>query len=339
MPRALHQSQSAATRPKDDARSQVSRREWLRIAASGALCSVASWGRTTTADEVDLSGHIDAHSHIWTRDVERYPLASSQTLADLNPPSFTAEELLETCRPVGVTRVVLIQHKPYHGVDNSYIRDTIAKYPGVFSAVACIELDDAARPAADIRRELDELRQAGVRGIRIRPGEGGAARWEDSPGMQTLWTHAATTRMAVCPLINPENLPEVETMCRRFRDTPVVVDHFARIGVDGELREADITRLVQLARHPLTYVKLSAFYALGRKRPPHTELIPMIVRLLDAFGSARLMWASDAPYQLQSDNTYSDSLALIRERMDGLSADDRDWLLRKTAARVYFGDA
>ncbi|MEZ6146382.1 MAG: hypothetical protein R3B91_13415 [Planctomycetaceae bacterium] len=60
-------------------------------------------------------GYIDAHSHIWTRDIEAYPLANGNTLDDLKPPSFTTEELLELVRPHGVTRIVLIQHRPYHG--------------------------------------------------------------------------------------------------------------------------------------------------------------------------------------------------------------------------------
>ena len=51
------------------------------------------------------------------------------------------------------------------------------------------------------------------------------------------------------------------------------------------------------------------------------------------------MWASDLPYQLNGDNTYGDSLALIRERIDFLSPSDKEWLLRKTAARVYFGES
>ena len=41
-----------------------------------------------------LEPYIDAHSHIWTPDVAHYPLAAGFTVADMKPPSFTAEELL-----------------------------------------------------------------------------------------------------------------------------------------------------------------------------------------------------------------------------------------------------
>lgn len=278
-------------------------------------------------------GDIDAHSHIWTRDVEHYPLAKGQTLDDLAPSSFTTEELLTLARSLGVGRVVLIQHKPYHGLDNSYITDSIARFPGVFSAVACIDAE-GAHPDADMVR----LKGQGVRGFRILPSEGGASRWRDSHGMRTMWDTAAKEHLAMCPLINPGDLSLVEEMCRAFPKTTVVIDHFARIGADGIIRESDLKELADLAQYPTVHVKISAYYALGRKQPPYTDLIPMIERMIAAYGVERLMWASDAPYQVVPPHNYADSLALIRERMPGLTAEQREWLLKKTAEKVFFAE-
>jgi predicted TIM-barrel fold metal-dependent hydrolase len=63
----------------------------------------------------------------------------------------------------------------------------------------------------------------------------------------------------------------------------------------------------------------------------------MIGRVLDAFGPERCMWASDSPYQVQPPHTYAASIALIRDQLSGLSAGDKEWVLRKTAERVFFG--
>jgi predicted TIM-barrel fold metal-dependent hydrolase len=106
--------------------------------------------------------------------------------------------------------------------------------------------------------------------------------------------------------------------------------------VDGMIRDKDVDNLCRLARHPKTFVKVSAFYALGKKQAPYTDLIPMIRRLVDAFGPERSMWASDCPYQVQNGHNYADSVALIRDRLDFLSSSDREWILRKTAEKVYF---
>jgi predicted TIM-barrel fold metal-dependent hydrolase len=65
-------------------------------------------------------------------------------------------------------------------------------------------------------------------------------------------------------------------------------------------------------------------------------LVPLVGKLIDAFGPQRLMWATDCPYQVQQGHTYIDSLALVRDHIESLSADDKDWLLRKTAESLFF---
>jgi L-fuconolactonase len=141
----------------------------------------------------------------------------------------------------------------------------------------------------------------------------------------------------MCCLIDVKELPRVNDMCGRHPETPVVIDHFARVGVDGTIRDADVAALCDLAKHKRVSVKLSAYYALGKKQPPYDDLNPLIRRVLDAFGPDRCMWASDAPYQVQPPHTYAASIVLIRDRVPGLSAGDKEWLLRKTAERVFFG--
>ena len=56
----------------------------------------------------DKPGYIDAHVHVWTPDVERWPLAEGFSPERMNPPSFTPEELLALARPAGVSRIVLM---------------------------------------------------------------------------------------------------------------------------------------------------------------------------------------------------------------------------------------
>jgi predicted TIM-barrel fold metal-dependent hydrolase len=303
------------------------RRDFLAIAAAQALAASLS-----AADEsAGRDGVIDAHSHIWTQDVARYPLAKGQPASVLAPPSFTAEELLALVNPLGVSRVVLIQHKPYHGLDNSYLADAIAAHPGVFGGVACIE---AAAPRPDV--EMLRLKSLGFRGFRITPGEGGTDRWSQSDGMRQMWRCAAEHDLAICPLIGADSLDQVDEMCERFPKTKVVVDHFARIGGDGEFREDEISRLADVARHAETHVKISAFYFLGRKQPPYDDLLPMIRRLRDAFGASRLMWGSDSPYQLGGGNTYAASLDFVRQGIPFFSEKERQDLLRGTAERIFF---
>ncbi len=283
-----------------------------------------------TSGQAAANNYIDAHVHVWTDDFERYPLAAGFSKDQMRPPTFTPDELLALSKPLGVRRIVLIQMNVY-GFDNSYMLDCMRQHPGVFSGIAQVD-EHGAGPACEMKR----LKGLGVRGIRIIPPRRGMHDWLDGPGMHAMWTAAAEERLAMCPLIDADDLPAVDRMCGAFPDTAVVIDHCARIGGDGQFRESDIQRLCNLARHRQVYVKLSAFYFLGAKQPPYTDVLPMIRRLVDSFGPQRLMWASDSPFQVEPPHTYEASLELIRDRLDSVSVSDRQWILQRTAASLFF---
>jgi predicted TIM-barrel fold metal-dependent hydrolase len=312
----------------------LSRREFFKRGAA-AVGGAALAGRALSAAAEQpaggpAGGAIDAHSHIWTPDVKQYPLAKGFDRGDMLPPSFTPQQLLAHARPCGVGRVVLIQMS-FYGFDNSFMLDSMRDFPGVFSGVAVVD-EDAARLAGTMR----DLKKQGVRGFRIHPAQQPVDRWLNGPGMARMWTVGADERLAMCALVNAEALGPLDAMCRKFPRTPLVIDHFARIGVDGTIRDADVDNLCRLARHGETCVKVSAFYALGKKESPYTDLGPMIRRLLGAFGPERLMWATDCPYQVQNGHTYLDSIELVRTRLDFLTEADREWLLGRCAQRVFF---
>lgn len=311
-----------------------SRRQMLTttstILAASALHSLNASAKSSPLDDDAEHPWIDAHSHIWSTDLTKYPLRDHQTVDVLAPRSFTDEELMALAMPQGVGRVVLIQHYPHHGYDNSYLIDTWKKHPNRFRIVGQI---DQTQPHVD--RKMREMLTTGVTGFRIGPSAD-QPDWLASDGMKLMWKTAAETRQSMCCLINPSNIKETAACCGRYPDTPVVIDHFARVGVDGTIPDEDVQNLCDLAKHKLVRVKISAYYALGKKEPPYHDLVPMIKRLFEAFGPDRLMWASDCPYQLAEPNTYAASIALVRDGLDFVSADDRRKLLRTTAESTFF---
>ncbi len=306
-----------------------SRRELLQAGALAlGAASLASFD--AAAADAPLEGAIDAHSHIWTPDVKRHPLAAGFKVTDMQPASFTPEELQAEARPCGVARVVLIQMS-YYRFDNSYMLAAMRDHRGVFGGVAVID-----EHASGLGETMRDLKRQGVRGFRIHPAAQAVDRWLSSEGMAAMWRLGADERLAMCALVNPEALVPLEAMCRKFPETPLVIDHFARIGIDGTVHAADLDNLCRLARHAHVHVKISAFYALGKKAAPYTDLGPMIRRLRDAFGAERLMWATDCPYQVQMGHAYCDSIELVRSRLDFLTPADRRAMLITTAERVFF---
>lgn len=275
-------------------------------------------------------GWIDAHVHVWTDDILGYPLGPGWTKEQMAPPTFPPEALVRHCHPSEVDRIVLIQMS-YYGFDNGYMTDVMHEYPGVFGGVAVVKVDGSV-----LADQMRALKLRGVRGFRVGVGKAPVAAWTEAPGFRTMFEVCAGEGMAVCPLIEPNALPSLRKMCDAWPNTTVVIDHLCRIGTDGTIRDEDVAALAQMAEFPNVNVKVSAFYALGQKRPPHDDLIPLIREMLTAYGARRLMWASDCPFQVGSES-YEDSLALVRDRL-ALEPHDRDQLLRGTAERIFFRD-
>ena len=303
---------------------KTTRRQFLSLSA-GALVST----RMSKTSAATAPNWIDAHVHVWNADTIKYPLAQGWNKDGLRA-SFTPETLLAECRPEGVSRIVLIQMSFYQ-FDNSYMLDTMRQHPGLFAGVAVIDEN-----APNLAHRMKTFYEQGVRGFRIYANAKNAAAWERSEGMQTLWREAADTRQSICCLADPDALPALSRLCRQYPETPVVIDHFARIGMQGGVDQKQLDALLKFADFKETTVKTSAFYALGKKRAPYLDLGPMIRQLRDAFGAKRLMWASDCPFQVEEGHTYRDSIALIRDRLNFLNEEEKEWILRRTAERVFF---
>jgi len=272
---------------------------------------------------------VDTHVHIWTDDFKKYPLAQGFSPQEMAPRVFSSDDILHHAKPNGVNRVVLVQMS-YYGSDNSYMLEAIRWRPDIFRGVAVVDWN-----SSDPEAKMLSLAQQGVRGFRIFPQDVPAETCLEGEGLDRMFRYAAEENLVLCLLLNPEALPAVRRRCEDFPDTPVVIDHFARVGMASPVAEDDMQALCALACYPRVKVKVSAFYALGEKKPPHLDLAPLIKRVHEAFGPKRLMWGSDCPFQVQSE-TYSDSISLLRDRLDFFSAEDKEWILRRTAEETFF---
>jgi predicted TIM-barrel fold metal-dependent hydrolase len=287
-------------------------------------------------------GFIDAHVHVWTDDTAHYPLGPGWKKTDMRLPRFTPEDLFKHTKAAGVDRVNLIQMSYYYpkdlssknvdGFDNRYMLDMMALYPDVFAGTAVID------PHADHPEQLmTELGKKKVRAFRIHPrlSKLPPARWLEPAGYAKMFAAGARNNQAMSCLIASDALPELDRLCKQFPETPVIIDHLCRVGADGTIRDTDVEALCGMAGHQRVMVKVGAFYALGRKKPPYADLAPLIQRVVKAFGARRCMWESDCPFQVVN-HAYKDSIALVQERLEFLTAEDKDWLLRRTAEEFFF---
>jgi predicted TIM-barrel fold metal-dependent hydrolase len=273
--------------------------------------------------------YIDAHVHVWKPADALFPYDPHYSGPAAAPITFTPENLLAITETVAVKRIVLVQMS-FYGTDNSYMLDAMKRHRSVFSGIAVVDED-----AASLAVEMARLASLGVRGFRITQGNRPAG-WLETANMREMWHLAAEMKLAICPLVGPDAIPALDRMCAEFTGTTLVIDHMARIGMDGKLRNQDVSSLCKLSRHLRVHVKVSAFYALGKKQSPYSDLAPLVHALYDAYGPRRLMWGSDSPFQVQPPYTYAESLEFVRNRLPFLSLEDKEWILRKSAEMVFF---
>jgi predicted TIM-barrel fold metal-dependent hydrolase len=277
----------------------------------------------------DLLGYIDAHVHVWSDELDRYPISAPFQPADMNPVAARPEALIEQAQRSAVHRIVAVQMS-YYGCDNTYLIDVMNRFPGRFAGIGIVDWS-----GSDPDGDMCALAKEGVKGFRVdAEGERGADCLR-SEGLRKMFRCGQREGLAICFLMLPDALAAIAGLCARFPETPVVIDHLAQVGANGRILDPQISHLCALARFPQVKVKVSAFYALGNKRPPHQELAPFVRRVYEAFGPQRLMWGSDWPFQV-TEETYDDSIALIRDRLEFLSRSDKEWLLRKTAQVTFF---
>ncbi len=193
---------------EEESSPRVSRRAFT----TGGLAAGVAFALQANARAADATkaGWIDAHTHVWTDNLKRYPLADGYSASSMQPARFTPEDLFPHTKPAGVERVVLIQMS-YYGFDNSYMTDMIARYPGIFSGVAIVD-----HTKSDVADRMRELAGQGVRGFRLYPPSDQKTDWTTDESMHRLWKSAREQDLAVCLLINPADLPMAGKMGKLF---------------------------------------------------------------------------------------------------------------------------
>jgi predicted TIM-barrel fold metal-dependent hydrolase len=89
-----------------------------------------------------------------------------------------------------------------------------------------------------------------------------------------------------------------------------------------------------LARFPRVYVKISHTWSISKTGFPWADTYEQVKKVYHAFGGSRIMWGTDWPVCLKQ-ASYAETLAVVRDEMDFFTPEDREWVLGKTALRLW----
>ena len=266
---------------------------------------------------------VDPHVHVWTHD-PAYPWPPETT----EPPADDAlpEALLAQMAANGVDNTVLV-HVIYYRWDNRYAAHVLRTYPGKFMAVCRVNPEDPAAPD----RLSFWTEEHGFHGVRLSPAPDATGDWFTGPLMEPLFQRAAALGVPMLILTRASRLPDVAALMERHADLDLVVDHMADVMLDDPV---GIQNLLDLARYGRVYVKISHTWSISKQGYPWRDAQALVQRVHQAFGAQRLMWGTDWP-MCRRWTTYARTLSVVRDEMGFLTPDEREWVLGKTALRLW----
>lgn len=255
----------------------------------------------------------DTHAHVFSHH-KRYPFSHDRTYT---PPEASLDEYLELHRILGIERGVLVQPSVY-GTDNSLhlnalrqLREQGHEYRGV-----CV-----VKPEITMA-QLEDLHEAGFRGVRMNLLFRGGLQWKD---VQGLAERIVALGWHLQFLIDVSNCDDIMD---RVADlpVPVVFDHMGHMPAALGVNEPGFRKLLELLESERAWVKLSGSYRLtGQKRHPYPDVTVIAQALVEA-NSYRCLWGSDWPHphfpgMMPDDTDLLDDLSVwvrapeIRERI------------------------
>jgi predicted TIM-barrel fold metal-dependent hydrolase len=280
-----------------------------------------------------MSQIIDAHLHVWDmtaggKDPGPMPRGS------YSPQAIASVELfMDYMDEAGVEKAVFVQPWFYHW-DNGYMVKCMRRYPDRFRGVCVIDPRGPEAPKA-----LKRWRAMGVTGIRLRPlrrGERGRpGPWFGTENTFPLWEAIAETGTIVCPMSAGTQLAKLPALLARFPGVRVVIDHLNNPLPKAGLKQAAFQAVLDAARLPTVFVKLSGFHHWCQERYPYRDGMPFVEAAVKAFGAERCMWGSDFPHVLAGCG-YVRNRNLLPREATFLSRPQVDAIMGGTAERLWF---
>lgn len=275
---------------------------------------------------------IDSHVHVWSGNVTRYPYNPALMILEKSNLQGSIELLTKTMDERGVEKAVIVQPHQYL-YDHRYVRDCLRRFPGKFAAIALVDPHSPNAPE-NVKRLVETERFSGFRLPFSREKEPWSLTRKDQ---DPLWQCVQDVDATIVALMkNCEQIPILEVMVQRFPRVRVVIDHMAFPNGREKPPYPTFSNLLRLAQYPNVFVKVSNLTMASHEPYPHSNVHQFVRMLYDAFEPQRLMWGSDWPLILRrEEGGYRASLELIRTHMNFLSKNDKEWLLYRTAQKIW----
>ena len=268
---------------------------------------------------------VNAAEHAWVIHDPRFAIDPDVASCPGNLPKneYSAEFILGQMRSYGIDRVV-ISHVCYYGRNNAYVSHCVRTYPDRLAGIGLLVghrlyPPDDPENASRLERAIKEEHLVGMR---LSPIYDRDVVWLNDPVCYPLWKKAEELGAVFNIFLAPHQIGQVADMARRFPGVNVVIDHFAMMDItapDGE----GFGPLLELSKWPNVTIRTS-LHNPSREQMPFRDMWPYLERVYDRFGPQRMIYA----------NFYE--FLIMKDLIPFFTAEDKTWILGKTAMGIYF---
>ncbi|MGW3043006.1 amidohydrolase family protein [Kitasatospora sp. NPDC001159] len=275
---------------------------------------------------------IDAHHHVWDLAVRPQPWIAGDALKPLAR-SFPVTDLEPQARAAGVTATVVVQTVCVPEETPELL--ALAAEDGPVAGV--VGWTDLTAP--DVASALAALRESrgGDRlvGIRHQVQEESDPRWLLRADVRRGLRAVAEAGLVYDLVVKPHQLRAAAAAAAGLTGLTFVLDHLGKPPIASGTLDAWAADLRALAALPNTVCKLSGLVTEATPGSWTVEdLRPWAATAFDAFGPHRLLFGSDWPVSTLEAG-YGEIVGIADRLTEGLSADEKEAVFRRNAARVY----
>lgn len=271
------------------------------------------------------AGAVDAHCHVFGPS-PAFPYAPERKYTPCNAGK---DQLFALRDHLGFSRNVIVQ-ATCHGKDNAAMVD------------ACRAGGDRARGVASVgaeitRDELDEMHDAGVRGVRFNF----VKRLVDATPREVFLRIAEKIQefgWSIVVYFEAADLEDLEPFLKQLPGV-IVVDHMGRPDVTKGVNHPDFERFIRLMdENENIWTKVTCPERLTAAGVPYDDVVPFYRAIVERFED-RVLWGTDWPHPNMKSHMPDDGALVDYIPRIARTAEQQQKLLVTNPMRLYWADA
>jgi len=275
---------------------------------------------------------LDAHQHFWTRE------SIISLFESLGDPLDGLQAIIRDFRPrdlrpildkLGISETIVVQVNST--LENTqFFLDLAAKNDWIAGVVGWVDLADP-----DVGTTLDSIDNPKLVGIRHQWHDEPDPAWIMQPSVLRGLREVARHGLVYELLVKPREWEYIPKVVEAVPELSYVIDHVGKPNIAEGQMDDWIEAMKVASSFPNMYCKISGMITEAKWHEwTVDDLRPYVEKVVDIFGTNRVMFGSDWPVCLLS-GTYEQWFGAIQEILKDFSGRDKELIFGENARKFY----